>query len=217
MRAAVFQDTGFIVDVVCILPDTLSVSNKIRTSLICRSHRTSWHSQALKILTPASDGSSGPYLAEQSAHYNPLHWGGNMKTITVAALVFGLVASSVILIHADASGSCTIDQRIHLGKQGYTSDRVDKMCGDAESPAQASSGVWDEFLKSFMGELGKGISKELLNDNDNNAASAAPYSHSNNPTMCITGYGQCPLQGVPAGAPCYCRAYNGFTAQGIAR
>jgi hypothetical protein len=142
-----------------------------------------------------------------------------MKTITVVALVFSLVAPSVILIHADAFGSCTIDQRIHLGKQGYTSDRVDNMCGEAEPPAQESTGVWDEFLKSFMGELGKGISKELLNNdgNGNNAASAAPYSHSRTATMCTTGYGQCPLQGVPAGASCYCRAYNGFTAYGIAR
>jgi hypothetical protein len=140
-----------------------------------------------------------------------------MKTITVVALVLSLVAPSVIFIHVDAFGSCTIDQRIHLGKQGYTSDRVDKMCDDVEPSAQASTGVWDEFLKSFMGELGKGISKELLNDNGNNAASAAPYSHSNAATMCTTGYGQCPLQGVPVGASCYCRAYNGFTAYGIAR
>jgi hypothetical protein len=140
-----------------------------------------------------------------------------MKKITVVALVLILVAPSFILIHADAFGSCTIDQRIHLGKQGYTSDRVDKMCGDADPPAQESNGAWDEFLKSFMGELGKGISKELLNDNGNNAASAAPYSHSNTATMCTTGYGQCPLQGVPAGASCYCRFYNGSTAYGIAR
>ena len=143
-----------------------------------------------------------------------------MKKITVAVLVLSLAAHSIILIHSDAFSSCTIDQRIDLGKQGYTPDIADKMCANAEPPPQESNSAWDEFLKSFMGELGKGISKELLKDNDGNGApavSASPYSNSNTATMCTTNYGACPLQGVPAGASCYCRAYNGFTAYGMAR
>ena len=149
-----------------------------------------------------------------------------MNNVTVAAIVLSLVCPSVTLMSSDAFSTCTIDQRINLGKQGYTPDRVDKMCGNegpsAQESTQESNGALDQFLKSFMDELGKGLVKELLNDNDtaNNAAPAAPsapYSQSKTATMCTTNYGPCPLQGIPVGASCYCRAYNGFTALGIAR
>ena len=149
-----------------------------------------------------------------------------MNNVTVAAIVLSLVFTFVTIISSDALSSCTIDQRISLGKQGYTPDRVDKMCGNegpsAQESTQESNGALDKFFQSFMDELGKGLGKEMFKGNDtaNNAAPAvpsAPYSQSRTATMCTTNYGPCPLQGVPAGSSCYCRAYNGFTAPGIAR
>jgi hypothetical protein len=149
-----------------------------------------------------------------------------MKKATLATIVLSLVGSSVVLFYSEGSSSCTIDQRINLGKQGYTPDRVDQMCTNSEpSPAEDSKdkGPWDELINAFMGELGKGLGQELFNGNDkgnNNAAPptpASPYSYSNTATMCATNYGTCPLRGIPAGASCYCRAYNGFTAHGVAR
>ena len=115
------------------------------------------------------------------------------------------------------SGGCTIDQRINLGKQGYTSERVDQMCNNSESSA-GDGGPWDKLLNEFMGELGKGLGQEIFKGNDqgNNAVPIrpGPFNHA---TMCATNYGTCPLQGIPAGTSCYCKAYNGFTAYGVAR
>jgi hypothetical protein len=148
-----------------------------------------------------------------------------MRNATLAAIVLSLVGSFVVLSYSEGSSACTIDQRINLGKQGYTSERVDEMCTHSESsPAEESKGAGplDGLLNAFMGELGKGLGQELFKGNDkgNNTAPpapASPRSYPNRATMCATNYGTCPLQGIPAGASCYCRAYNGFTSYGVAR
>jgi hypothetical protein len=159
--------------------------------------------------------------------YPPFFTGeAKMRNVTFAAIVLSLVGSSIALSYSEGSSGCTIDQRINLGKQGYTSERVDQMCTHSESSPSAEGskdgGPWDKLLNEFMGELGKGLGQGLFKGNDkgNNAVpptSASPYSHSNTATMCATNYGTCPLRGIPAGASCYCRAYNGFTAYGVAR
>jgi hypothetical protein len=148
-----------------------------------------------------------------------------MRKVTLAAIVLSLVGSSIALSYSEGSSGCTIDQRINLGKQGYTSERVDQMCTHSESspPAEESKGgPLDGLINAFMGELGKGLGQELFKGNDkgNNTAPPAPVSPRSYPhtaTMCATNYGTCPLRGIPAGASCYCRAYNGFTAYGVAR
>lgn len=148
-----------------------------------------------------------------------------MRNATLAAIVLSLVGSSIVLSYSEGSSGCTIDQRINLGKQGYTAERVDQMCTHSESSAPAEEskggGPLDGLINAFMGELGKGLGQELFKGNDkgNNNAPPAPVSpsYSNRATMCATRHGTCPLQGIPAGTSCYCRAYNGFTAYGVAR
>jgi hypothetical protein len=114
-------------------------------------------------------------------------------------------------------GGCTVDQRINLGKQGYTPESIDQMCSHSES-SPGDGGAWDKLINGFMGELGKGLSQELFkgNDESNNTAPIrpGPFNHA---ALCATNYGTCPLQRVPVGASCYCKAYNGFTAYGVAR
>jgi hypothetical protein len=148
-----------------------------------------------------------------------------MRKVTLAAIVLSLVGSSIALSYSEGSSGCTIYQRINLGKQGYTSERIDQMCAHSESSPSAEGSKdgepWDKLLNEFMGELGKGLGQELFKGNDkgNNAVPPTPASpyYSNTATMCATNYGTCPLRGIPAGASCYCRAYNGFTAYGVTR
>jgi hypothetical protein len=100
-------------------------------------------------------------------------------------------------------------------------DEGDPIIRALKSRVEGPKDEKDALIKAFMAELRKELTQEFLrgNDKSSNAAppTTAPLPDPNMATMCGTNYGTCPLQGVPAGGSCYCRAYNGFTAYGTAR
>ena len=135
-----------------------------------------------------------------------------MRKATTVAIVFSLIVPTVVLLYSEASSSCTVDQRIDLGKQGYTIEQVEKVCS-------SDAGV-DKFFNQFLDGLGKGLADELskaLVGEGKSGDGKSPSPSASAATMCTTDYGSCPLTGVAVGYSCHCRAWNGYAYPGIAR
>ena len=138
----------------------------------------------------------------------------------MAVLTLSLVVPALVLVDSDAWSGCTIDQRIKLGDQGYDKAEVEKKCSDSGA----------DFFNTLSNTLSMALSRgvEMGAANGLNRLDKALGGSGNNPytngsaathgaSMCETHFATCPLPGGPVGSPCYCRAQNGYTYNGIAK
>jgi hypothetical protein len=131
-----------------------------------------------------------------------------MKHVAAVIIWCSLIVPALVFVDSDAWSSCTIEQRIELGKQGYEKAEVEKACRDHG----------DDFLDILTGALQKGaeIGWKKLDPNGNNNNPDASLA-TNGARICSTNYGTCPLSGGPVGNACYCRTRNGYTSLGISK
>lgn len=134
--------------------------------------------------------------------------------LAVAAATFVVLARPTL-----AAADCSVQERIDLGKQGYSKDEVDNLCSKSSGRHRHSSDDEDTDTEEDVAPR-RHRSSPRKSDWPDDPSDGGGRMQAPPPaiaTMCVTAMGACGMmQAIPVGSVCHCGNMYG-SMPGIAR